>query len=104
MTIRVCGHRVLIKPYYPEEKTAGGIIVGIGKEYQLEKNATQEGVVVGIGDTAWSDPGLGGVPWCKVGDHVYFAKYAGKQVKDGEEDFFIINDEDVQAVIEADNE
>ncbi len=102
MTIRVCGHRVLIKPYYPEEKTESGIIVGIGREFQLEKNATQEGIVIDVGSTAWANEGLGGVPWCKVGDHVYFAKYAGKQVKDGDEDFFIINDEDVQAVIEED--
>lgn len=102
MTIRVCGHRVLVKPYYPEEKTESGIIINVGKEYQLEKNATQEGVVIEIGNTAYTDPGLGGIPWCKVGDHVIFAKYAGKLVKDSktDEEFWIMLDEDIQAVIE----
>jgi co-chaperonin GroES (HSP10) len=99
MTIKVCGHRVLVKPEYPEETTESGIIIGIGREYQLEKNATQIGKVVDIGDTAWSDPGLGGKPWCEIGDRVYFAKYAGKKVEDGKEEYFILNDEDIQAVI-----
>lgn len=104
MTIKVCGHRVLIKPHYPEEKTESGIIVGLGKQYELEKNATQEGEVVGIGPTAWSDPGLGGKPWCKMGDIVMFARHAGKKVREDEEEYFIINDEDVQCIMrEADN-
>lgn len=99
MTIKVLGHRVLIKPYYPEEKTESGIIIGIGKQYELEKNATQEGVIVDIGDTAWSDPGLGGKPWCKIGDHIYFAKYAGKKIMEGDQEYFIVNDEDIQCII-----
>ena len=38
-------------------------------------------------------------PWCKIGDIVYFAKYGGKFITINEEDYIIVNDEDIQGVI-----
>ena len=96
---KVLGHRVLIDPAFPEETTDWGFKLDVGDTHKLERGATTEGTVVGIGSTAWSDPGLGGEPWCKVGDRVYFAKYAGRTIKDGDKEYIIINDEDCQVVI-----
>lgn len=106
MAITPTGHRILIEQedlhehddVYKSAKSSGIIV-------QLDRNVkAQEGVDVGlvrkIGPTAWKD--FGGEPWCKVGDKVVFAKYAGKSVEDPadkEKHFTILNDEDIVAVI-----
>lgn len=98
--LEVVGNRVLIKPKDLERKTASGIIVEYGEAEKRHKVATMEGVIVGIGPLAWHD-WADGSHWVEVGDKVIFAQYAGKVVKDPEtgEEFFVINDEDVQVRI-----
>ena len=102
MALEVCGHRVLVKPdpvSEVDEKT--GIIVATPETLKLEKNAVTKGELVKVGPNAWLafDDGK---PWAKVGDRVYFAKYAGKRVEDPEDpetDYLILSDEDILAVI-----
>jgi len=105
MNLSVVGHRVLIDPEYKEETTESGIYIGHSDTFQREKGATQIGRIIGIGPNAWLDfkPGA---PWAKVGDVVYYAKYAGKEIKneEGIVEFVIINDEDVQCKIHTDEE
>ena len=104
MNLSVVGHRVLIDPEYKEETTESGIYIGHSDTFQREKGATQIGRIIGIGPNAWLDfkPGA---PWAEIGDRVYFAKYAGKEVKAGnEKTYIIINDEDVQCKIIEDHE
>jgi co-chaperonin GroES (HSP10) len=77
------------------------------KPVDLEKReeaGTQIGTVIQVGPTAFrafdgSDPNW--KPWCKPGDRIIFARYAGKFVDDPEtkERFFVINDEDVQVKV-----
>jgi len=90
------GHRVLIKPFEVEEKTASGIVVSTGRELQREQMAQTEGIIVEIGNTAWHDQPA---PWAQVGDHVIFAKYSGT-VSTGEDkvEYRIVNDLDIVAV------
>lgn len=89
--------RILIKPDPVETKTSSGLI--IAKDVKREEAATERGTVAAIGSTAFkaydSDPPF------KVGDRVYFAKYAGKIVEDVEENekYILLNDEDIVAVI-----
>ena len=99
MNLSVVGHRVLLKPYLPKDTTDGGIYVGHTDTHKREQGATTIGIIVGIGPNAWLDfkPGT---PWAEIGDRVYFAKYAGKEVRAGnEKTYVIINDEDVQCKI-----
>lgn len=98
----VCGHRVLIKPDFLHEETEWGFKLDVGEDFKREKAAVVIGTVVKIGPTAWkafdgSDPSWR--PWAKVGDIVHFAKYGGKFITIGKEDYVIVNDEDVQCVI-----
>jgi len=95
--LEVIGHRVLIKPKALEKKTESGLIIEYGESEKHHRAGTMEGTIVGIGPLAWNDWGDGS-NWVEVGDDVIFAQYAGKLVKDPEtkEDFFVINDEDVQ--------
>lgn len=97
--LEVVGHRVLIKPHLQSEETEWGFKLDVGDTFHRERGATQIGTIVGIGPNAWLDfkPGT---PWAKVGDVVYYAKYSGKEVEAGNEDkYIIINDEDVQCII-----
>jgi Co-chaperonin GroES (HSP10) len=101
--IKALGHHVLVKVGIPEEKTAGGIILP-GTVRDMELRGSEIGTVVDVGPTAYKAEGLGGEPWCKTGDLIYFAKYAGKWVKEPgkDEEFLMLNDDDVVGVIVED--
>lgn len=79
---------------------------GLG-EAEFEKAASEFGVVVAVGPSAFRDEKFGygkdfWEPWCKVGDEILFSKYAGKLVHDPDtkDDYMVINDEDVKIVLE----
>lgn len=102
MKYEVCGHRILIEPEHLEEVTESGIILNVGEDWKRERAATVIGKIVGIGETAWKDFHKG-IPWAKIGDRVYYARYSGKTIEvDGEPKYIIVNDEDVQCVITED--
>ncbi|MBT8449328.1 MAG: co-chaperone GroES [Gammaproteobacteria bacterium] len=105
-SVEVVGHRVLLKPHFEEEKTEWGFELGHTDTFKREKAATVVGKVISVGDMAWKafdgdNPDW--KPWAKVGDVVYFAKYGGKFITIDEEDYIIVNDEDVQAVVHEEN-
>ena len=96
--IKAIGFRVIVRPKPVEEKV-GSIILSIDKG--MEERAQVLGTIVDIGEdfAAAYDPkskfwGL------KVGDSVFYAKYAGKWVQDpdSKEELLIMNDEDIVAV------
>lgn len=105
MSIRPCGHRLAVKPYKQDEvdevvkaaKQFGFQIVNTNEK--REDASVDRGVVTAIGPTAWQD--FKSEPWCKVGDEILFAKFAGKFIDDPEtgEPVCILNDEDVVAVL-----
>lgn len=99
MNLEVVGHRVLVKPEHVAAETDWGFKMDVGDTYKREMGATQIGTIVGIGPNAWLDFKPGN-RWAEVGDKIYYAKYAGKTVKPSEdEEYVIINDEDVQCII-----
>ena len=66
-----------------------------------ETRAAQQGVVVGLGPEAYD---IKSGPWCKLGDRVFFTRYAGKEVDGaliGEDGviYTILNDEDIFAIL-----
>lgn len=108
----VKGHRVLVKPDPVKDqldlpqglKEHNFEVVKPADLERREEVATQIGTVIGVGKTAFrafdgQDPNW--EPWCKVGDRVLYTRYAGKLVEDPvtKEKFFVMNDEDIQAVI-----
>lgn len=107
-SIRPCGHRIIVKAYKQaevDEVTKKHLefynkLTIAGTETRGDASV-DKGFVLAIGPTAWQNDSHGFTPWCKVGDEIFFAKFAGKIVKDPEtdEEVFILNDEDVVAVI-----
>ena len=94
MNIRPLGDRVVIKRLEAEEKTKSGIVLtGTAKE------RPQEAEVVAVGPGKVED-GKEIKMEVKVGDKVLYSKYAGTEVKMGEEEYIILKQEDILAVVE----
>ena len=92
------GWRLLVLPFTPKEKTKGGILFS---QEQLDKAriATTCGYVLKMGDLAYKDKEKFGKPWCKVGDWVMFARYAGARLPIEGGEVRILNDDEVLGTI-----
>jgi len=105
-SLKVKGYRVLIEAEKIQETSAGGIVLtATENQKRLEQHGMYEGRVVQVGDLAFTDKTVNGEPcepWCKVGDMVYWARYAGKFLYDPvtEIEYSVVNDEDIICVIE----
>lgn len=114
MTIEAIGIRLTIRPDKVKDSEAektkklaenAGLVLpdtvadDLTNEATREQASVDQGIVLGIGPVAFRD--YGGEPWCKVGDHIAYARHAGKWVKDPDtdENILIINDEDVVCLI-----
>ena len=103
--------RVLVKPHDVTEtdeayKAAKRLGLDLSLETKLnrEQAATDKGIVVSWGPTAFADYNVPN-PLTK-GDEVVYAKHAGKEVVDPEtkEKFVILNDEDIVAILRSNGE
>ena len=94
------GYRLLILPFTPKEKTKGGIIIA---QEALDKVriATNCGYVLKLGPLAYKDEEkFSSGPWCKQGDWVIFARYAGSRIKIDGGEIRLLNDDEVLATVE----
>ena len=95
--IRPLADRVVIKPAPKEEKTKGGLFL----PDTASKEKPQEGTVVAVGEGKLDDNGKRVPVAVAAGDRVLFAKYAGTEIKLDEEDYLILAEKDILAVIQA---
>jgi co-chaperonin GroES (HSP10) len=89
------GWRLLVLPFSPREKTKGGILIA---QESLDKLriATNCGYVISIGPLAYHDrEKFPTGPWCKKGDWVIFARYAGSRLPIEGGEVRILNDDEV---------
>ena len=93
------GWRILVLPFTPKEKTSGGIIIA---QESLDKLriATNCGYVLKIGPLAYHDKERYPTgPWCKKGDWVIFARYAGSRLPIEGGEVRLLNDDEVLGTI-----
>lgn len=91
INLKPLGDRVIVKPLKEEEVTKGGIVL----PDTAEKEKKEQGEVIAIGGgEKVKKLGL------KKGDQVLFGKYSGEDIKIGEEEYKVLKEEDVLAVIE----
>lgn len=93
--IRPLGDRVVVKPLEEEEKTAGGIILP-----DTAKEKPMRGRVMAVGDGKLSKDGKRIPLEVKVEDVVIYGKYSGTEFKLDGEEFLILRESDILAVIE----
>jgi len=94
------GWRLLVLPFKMNEKTKGGVIIN---ESTLERQqvASQCGNVLAMGSECYKDKERYPTgPWCKVGDWVVFARYAGSRINIEGGEVRLLNEDEVLATVE----
>ena len=93
------GYRILVLPFTPKDKTKGGIIIAQESLDRL-RIATNCGYVLKIVPIAYKDEKkFSSGPWCKKGDWVIFARYAGSRLPIEGGEVRILNDDEVLGTI-----
>ncbi len=95
MNLKPLGDRVIVKPMEAEEKTKGGIILP-----DTAKEKPIEGTVVAAGPGKVSDDGKVIKMEVKTGDKVLYGKYSGTEVSVEGEEYLIMRESDIFAIIE----
>ena len=94
VNIRPLGDRVLVQRMEAEEKTAGGILLP-----ESAKEKPKEGKIVALGEGKLLDNGERSTFNVKNGDRVLFTSYAGTEVKYEGEEYLIMREDDILAII-----
>ena len=95
MNVRPLGEKVLIKRVEAEGKTAGGIVLP-----DTAKEKPKEGKVIAIGDGRILKSGERAKVQVKKGDRVLFSSYGGTEVRIDGEEYLLMSEDDILAVIE----
>lgn len=94
LNIRPLRDRIIVKRLEEVEKTKGGIIIP-----DTAKEKPQEAEVVAVGSGRVDDSGKTVPVEVKVGDKVLFSKYSGTEIKIDDQDYLILQESDIQAVV-----
>lgn len=94
-TITPLGDRLLVKRLEADDKTAGGIILP-----DSAKEKPREGTVIAAGPGKLLDDGERAKMTVKKKDHVLFSSYAGSEVKIDGEEYVILTEDEVLAIID----
>ena len=93
-TIRPLGDRVLIQALDAREKSKSGIIIP-----DTAKEKPQEGRVIAVGPGRVSEEGKRIAPEIRKGDTVLYGKYSGTEVQIEDEEYLILRETDILAVL-----
>ena len=93
--IKPLGDRVVIEVVAGDMKTASGIVLP-----DSAKEKPQEGKVLAVGTGKVLDNGQRVALDVKVGDKVIFSKYAGTEVKAQGQDYLMVSERDILAIVE----
>jgi chaperonin GroES len=95
MKLRPLNDRVIVQRIESEQKTKGGIIIP-----DTAKEKPQKGKVVAVGDGRVGEDGKRIPLNVKEGDLVLFSKYAGNEVTIDDQEYLIMREDDILAVIQ----
>lgn len=94
MNIKPLGDRVVVKVLEEEERTASGIVLP-----DTAKEKPQQGKVMAVGSGKVLDNGEKVPLEVKEGDRIIFSKYAGTEVKLQGEEYLILRESDILAIV-----
>jgi chaperonin GroES len=95
MKVRPLHDRIMVERLEEQEVRRGGIIIP-----DTAKEKPQEGKVIAVGNGKVNDEGKKVPLDVKAGDKILFGKYSGSEVKLDDEEYLILREEDVLAIIE----
>jgi chaperonin GroES len=93
--IKPLGDRVVVKPQEAEEKTASGLFIP-----DTAKEKPQRGTVVAVG-AGKVENGTKIDMTVSEGDTVLYGKYAGTEIKLGDDDVLIMRESDILGIVEG---
>jgi chaperonin GroES len=97
MNVRPLHDRIIVHRLTEGEQKIGGIIIP-----DTAKEKPQQGTVLAAGNGKADKAGKRVPLDVKAGDRILFGKYSGQEIKLDGKDYFIMNEDDVLAVIDAD--
>ena len=92
--VRPLGEKVLLRRLEADEKTAGGIVLPA-----TAREKPQKGRVLATGPGRLLEDGGRAAPQVKNGDTVLFGRYSGTDIKIEDEEYLLINESDILAVL-----
>ena len=96
INVRPLGDRVLVRPLESaDEKSPSGIII----PDTARKEKPEQGIVVAVGEGKRNEKGDVLAMRISVGDTVMFSKYGFQEVKIDDEDYYVVSESDVLAII-----
>lgn len=95
MKIKPLADRVVVQRIEEEEEKKGGIIIP-----DTAKERPQKGKVIAVGPGRLNDKGERMPMEVKEGDVVLFSKYAGTEVKVGDEEYLVMREDEILAILE----
>ena len=95
MNARPLHDRILVQRIEEGEQKVGGIIIP-----DTAKEKPQQGKVVAVGNGKVKDDGTRVALDVKAGDHILFGKYSGQEIKLDGEEFLIMREDEVLAVMD----
>jgi chaperonin GroES len=94
--IKPLNDKILVKRLEAEDVTKGGIVLP-----DAAKEKPKEGTVLALGDGKLLDDGQRALFQVQVGDRVLFTSYAGTDIKIDGDEYMILGEDDILAVIEG---
>jgi len=94
LNLQPLADRIVVKPLAQEEKTKSGIVLP-----DTAKEKPQKGEVLAVGPGRMTEDGTRLPMEVKVGDKVIYSKYAGTEVKIDDEEYLILKETDVLAIV-----
>jgi len=95
MTVRPLHDRIIVQRIDEGEQNVGGIIIP-----DSAKEKPQQGTVIAVGNGKTNDNGKRIPLDVNAGDRILFGKYSGQEIKLDGQEYFIMKEDDVLAVIE----
>jgi chaperonin GroES len=96
LNIRPLHDRVVVKRIEQQEQVRGGIIIP-----DTAKEKPQEAEVIAVGPGKLSDEGKRSPMDVKAGDKVLMGKYSGSEIKIDDEDYVILREDEILAVVDG---
>ena len=95
VTLQPLGDKVVVEREETASKTAGGIFIP-----DAAKDKPSRGTIIAIGTGKLLDDGTRGAMQVKKGDRVLFTSYAPETIEIDDEEFLLMSESDILAVIE----
>jgi chaperonin GroES len=95
MKVEPLNDKIVVKRLEAENTTAGGIVLP-----DSAKEKPKQGRVISLGDGKLLENGKRAKFQVKEGDRVLFTSYAGSEVKIGNEEYLIMTEDDILAIVD----